>query len=39
VIIHLLASPEQQKTPDPLAATLRRLQGAFSLVFLFPDRD
>jgi amidophosphoribosyltransferase len=38
VIIHLLASPHQQKTPDPLAATLRRLQGAFSLVFLFPDR-
>jgi amidophosphoribosyltransferase len=38
VIIHLLASPEQQRTPDPLAATLRRLQGAFSLVFLFPDR-
>jgi amidophosphoribosyltransferase len=38
VIIHLLASPEQQKAPDPLAATLRHLQGAFSLVFLFPDR-
>jgi amidophosphoribosyltransferase len=38
VIIHLFASPEQQKTPDPLAATLRRLQGAFSLVFLFRDR-
>ena len=38
VIIHLLASPEQQKAPDPLAATLRRLQGAFSLVFLFTDR-
>ncbi len=38
VIVHLLASPHQQKTPDPLAATLRRLQGAFSLVFLFPDR-
>lgn len=38
VIVHLLASPEQQKTRDPLAATLRRLQGAFSLVFLFPDR-
>lgn len=38
VIIHLLASPEQQRTPDPVAATLRRLQGAFSLVFLFPDR-
>src|SRR5262249_9176105 len=38
VIIHLLASPEQQQTVDPLAATLRHLQGAFSLVFLFPDR-
>jgi amidophosphoribosyltransferase len=38
VIVHLLASPEQQKSPDPLAATLRRLQGAFSLVFLFADR-
>lgn len=38
VIIHLLASPQQQRQSDPLAATLRRLQGAFSLVFLFPDR-
>lgn len=38
VIIHILASPEQQRAVDPLAATLRRLQGAFSLVFLFPDR-
>lgn len=38
VIIHLLASPPQQKSHDPLANSLRRLQGAFSLVFLFPDR-
>ncbi|MDX2130598.1 MAG: amidophosphoribosyltransferase [Planctomycetota bacterium] len=38
VIVHLLASPAQQQAPDPLAATLRHLQGAFSLVFLFPDR-
>lgn len=38
VIVHLIASPEQQSTRDPLAAALRRLQGAFSLVFLFPDR-
>lgn len=38
VIIHLLASPQQQRTPDPLAASLRHLQGAFSLVLLFPDR-
>ncbi len=38
VVVHLLASPEQHRTPDPLAATLRRLEGAFSLVLLFPDR-
>lgn len=38
VIIHLLATPQAQRAPDPLAATLRRLQGAFSLVFLFADR-
>jgi len=38
VVIHLLASPQQQRSPDPLGATLRRLQGAFSLVMLFPDR-
>ncbi len=38
VMIHLLASPEQRESSDPLAATLRRLQGAFSVAFLFPDR-
>ena len=38
VMVHLLASPEQRDTPDPLASTLRRLQGAFSVVLLFPDR-
>lgn len=38
VIVHLLASPAQQAAPDPLAATLRRLQGAFSLALLFHDR-
>lgn len=38
VLIHLLASPEQRNAPDPLAATLRRLQGAFSMVIMFPDR-
>ena len=37
-IIHMLAHPESQRAPDPLAHTLRYLQGAFSLVFLFPDR-
>jgi len=38
VIIHLLASPAQQMAVDPVAATLRHMQGAFSLVLLFPDR-
>lgn len=38
VMIHLIAEPEQRLTVDPLAATLRRLQGAFSVVFLFADR-
>jgi len=38
VIIHLLASPAQQRAHDPLGAALRYLQGAFSLVFLFADR-
>lgn len=38
VMVHLFAAPEQQRTVDPLAASLRRLQGAFSVVFLFPDR-
>ena len=38
IVVHALASPTQQAAPDPLAATLRLLQGAFSMVFLFPDR-
>lgn len=38
VFIHLLASPEQREAHDPLAATLRRVLGAFSVLFLFPDR-
>jgi len=38
VMVHLLASPEQRDSTDPLAATLRRLQGAFSVLFMFPDR-
>lgn len=37
-VIHLLASPEQQSSVDPVAATLRHLQGAFSLLLLFKDR-
>jgi len=38
VMIHLLASPDQRDTPDPTAAMLRNLQGAFSLTLLFKDR-
>lgn len=38
IIVHLLASPEQRDSADPVAATLRNLMGAFSLVILFPDR-
>lgn len=38
VIVHLLASPEHAQAPDPLASVLRELRGAFSLLFIFPDR-
>ncbi len=38
VILHLLADPVCADTPDPLAAVLRRLQGAYCLLLIFPDR-
>ena len=38
VMIHLLNAPEQRESPDAVAAMLRRLQGAFSVVLLFEDR-
>lgn len=38
VITHLLAKPTHISKPDPLAHVLNHLQGAFSLLFLFPDR-
>ncbi len=38
VILHLLADPKIQVADDPLAEALRYLQGAFSLVFLLPDK-
>ena len=37
-IVHLLAKPAHMCRPDPLACALRHLQGAFSLLLLFPDR-
>ncbi len=38
IIVHLLAKPTHVDKPDPLLHVLKHLQGAFSLVFLFPDR-
>lgn len=38
IIVHLLAKPTHMGRPDPLPHVLRHLQGAFSLLFLFPDR-
>ena len=38
IIVHLLAKPTHALKQDPLPHVLKHLQGAFSLVFLFPDR-
>lgn len=37
IIVHLMAKPSHVTKPDPLGHVLNHLQGAFSLVFLFPD--
>lgn len=38
VIVHLLAKPSHVDKADPLPHVLRHLQGAYCLLFLFPDR-
>lgn len=38
VIIHLLAKPAHQERKNPLNHVLNHLQGAYSLLLLFPDR-
>jgi len=38
VITHLMAKPSHINKPDTLAHVLAHLQGAFCLLFLFPDR-
>lgn len=38
VIIHLLAKPAHQSKKNPLDHVLNHLQGAYSLLLLFPDR-
>ncbi len=38
IIVHLLAKPTHLEKRDPLLHVLKHLQGAYSLLFLFPDR-
>ena len=38
IIVHLLAKPSHMDKADPLPHVLKHLQGAYSLLFLFPDR-
>lgn len=38
IIVHLMAKPSHVDKQDPLSHVLRHLQGAFSLLFLFPNR-
>jgi amidophosphoribosyltransferase len=38
IIVTLLARPSIASKPDPLPHVLRHLQGAYALLFLFPDR-
>ncbi len=38
IIIHLLAKPSHVGKPDPLGHVLNHLQGAYSILFLYPDR-
>src|SRR5215471_17307968 len=38
VVVHLIARSREQTLPDAMADSLRRVEGAFSLVMLTPDR-
>jgi len=38
IIVHLLAKPTHLDKADPLPHVLKHLQGAYCLLFLFPDR-
>ena len=38
IIVHLLAKPSHVEKHDPMPHVLKHLQGAYSLLFLFPDR-
>jgi len=38
VIVHLIAMSKEQTLPEAMADALRRVEGAFSLVMISPDR-
>lgn len=38
IIVHLLAKPSHVEKHDPMPHVLKHLQGAFALLFLFPNR-
>jgi amidophosphoribosyltransferase len=38
IIVHLLAKPSHVDKHDPMPHVLKHLQGAYSLLFLFPNR-
>src|SRR5947209_18812275 len=38
VVVHLIAQSKEQTLADAIADALRRIEGAFSLVLLTPDR-
>ena len=38
VIVHLIAQSREQTLPDAIADALRKVEGAFSLVMISPDR-
>ncbi len=38
VIVHLIAQSREQTLPEAIADALRRVEGAFSLVMMSPDR-
>src|SRR6267143_1559443 len=39
VIVHLIAMSKEHTLPDAIADALRRVEGAFSLVMMSPDRS
>ena len=38
IVVHLLAKPSHAARPDAIGHVLNHLQGAYSILFMFPDR-